>query len=397
MKIVHCCLAAFYIDNAGYQENILPRMHKLQGHDVCILASTETYIDNRDIGYVEPQNYVNNEGIPVTRLAYRRGIPKRLVRRLRLYEGIYEYLAKHQPDIIFLHSCQFLGIREVIRFINENPTTRVFVDGHSDFENSARTWLSKWLLHGIIYRYCAKAIQPFAIRFFGVLPARVEFFKKMYGIPSSQTELLVLGVDDTLIDWSQQESIRTSIRKEIGVPESAFLLVTGGKLDRRKNIHTLIQALDRIPRDDIRLVVFGTPSREMEVEFESLQHDERVRYIGWIDSKRVHEYFMAADLGVFPGTHSVLWEQAVGTGLPCVFRRWEGMQHIDVGGNCCFLNSGSVDEMVECLTSLIDDQSRLAEMRCVARSRGTKEFAYTEIAKRAIACEDTPGGDGAKA
>lgn len=387
MRIVHCCLAAFYIDDAGYQENILPRMHKLQGHDVTILASTETFINNRDLGYLQPSSYLNSDGIPVTRLPYRSGIPNKLVRKLRLYDGIYEHLNRLRPDIIFLHDCQFLGIRDIVRYVKLNPDTRVFVDGHTDFINSARSWPSKWLLHGVIYRHCAKAIEPYTTKFFGVLPARVEFFEKMYGISPSKTDLLVLGVDDTLIDWTQQASIRARIRKSIGLSESDFLLATGGKIDRRKNIHILIHALKRIPHDELRLVVCGTPSREMEAEFESLCHDERVRYVGWVDSKRLHEYFMAADLGVFPGTHSVLWEQAVGSGLPCVFRRWEGMQHVDVGGNCCFLNSDSEDELVECLTNLINDKPRLAEMKRVAQTRGTKEFAYTEIAKRAIASD----------
>ena len=49
MKVLHCCLAAFYIDDYGYQENILPKMHKIQGHQVKIVSSTETYIDNQTL------------------------------------------------------------------------------------------------------------------------------------------------------------------------------------------------------------------------------------------------------------------------------------------------------------------------------------------------------------
>ena len=65
MKILHCCLSCFYIDNYNYQENLLPRQNKIDGHDVSIIASTEVYINNTKLGYCEPKKYVNEDGIPV--------------------------------------------------------------------------------------------------------------------------------------------------------------------------------------------------------------------------------------------------------------------------------------------------------------------------------------------
>ena len=70
MKILHCCLACFYIDDYSYQENILPKFHKIQGHDVKILASTETYIDNKVLGNTVSGTYYNEDGIEVTRINY---------------------------------------------------------------------------------------------------------------------------------------------------------------------------------------------------------------------------------------------------------------------------------------------------------------------------------------
>ena len=70
MKILHLCLACFYIDNYTYQENILPRINHEDGHDVRILASTETYVDNAHLGYVEPAEYVTEYGVPIKRLPY---------------------------------------------------------------------------------------------------------------------------------------------------------------------------------------------------------------------------------------------------------------------------------------------------------------------------------------
>ena len=101
MRVLHCCLAAFYIDNYGYQENILPRMHKLQGHDVMIIASTETYVDKVHLGYTVPGNYINENGIPVHRIPNNRFVPHKFAVKLRYYTGLYEELRLFKPDFIF--------------------------------------------------------------------------------------------------------------------------------------------------------------------------------------------------------------------------------------------------------------------------------------------------------
>ena len=37
-KILHVVVCTFYVEGAGYQENLLPRAHKQQGYDVTIVT-----------------------------------------------------------------------------------------------------------------------------------------------------------------------------------------------------------------------------------------------------------------------------------------------------------------------------------------------------------------------
>jgi 1,2-diacylglycerol 3-alpha-glucosyltransferase len=385
MKVLHCCLAAFYIDNYGYQENILPRMHKRQGHSVAILASTETYVDNRKLGYVKAGSYRSEDDIPITRLPYARGWPRRLVIKLRLYRGVYAAVAAFTPDILFLHDCQFLSIREIALYAKRNPNVRVYVDGHTDLLNSARTWVSRHILHGLIYRHCALVIAPYTTRFYGTLPIRAEFFKSVYGIPSEKVDLLVLGAEDAECRLRAQEKVRANVRRQLQLTDEAFVLVCGGKIDRRKNIHLLMRAVNRIARHDVQLILFGIPDNEMEAEILGLATGPSIRYVGWCAPQKTYDYLLAADLAVFPGTHSVLWEQAVGLGVPCVFKRWCGMQHVDVGGNCIFLDVGDAAEIEGAIIKLMDRGSVYSRMKTVAMSKGVREFSYDDIARRAIA------------
>ena len=93
MRILHLCLSCFYIDGYNYQENILPRINHEDGHDVRILASTETYVDNLHLGYVEPQEYVTEYGVPIKRLPYVKVGTSFTTIKLRKYPHVYEEIA----------------------------------------------------------------------------------------------------------------------------------------------------------------------------------------------------------------------------------------------------------------------------------------------------------------
>jgi hypothetical protein len=71
-----------------------------------------------------------------------------------------------------------------------------------------------------------------------------------------------------------------------------------------------MSAVAKISRSDVKLIVFGTPNEDMADEFSTLGESESIRAVGWVDAAKVYDYLLAADLAIFPGTHSVLWEQA---------------------------------------------------------------------------------------
>jgi 1,2-diacylglycerol 3-alpha-glucosyltransferase len=384
MKVLHCCLACFYIDNYGYQENILPKMHKIQGHDVKIIASTETYINNTTIGYVQAKSYLNNDGIHVVRLPYVKLIPHVLVKKLRIYKNLLNEIELFKPDVIFLHDCQFLSIFEIIKYVKRNKNIKLYIDGHSDLINCAKTLISKYILHKIIYKYCVKSVEPFVTKFYGVLPARVEFFKSFYKINPKKVELLVLGFDDTVVDFNNRDKIREKIRNKLGLKKSDFLVITGGKIDSQKQIYTLVEAVSNFKDTNIKLVVFGSLSLEVQTEVRKYLNNKSINFIGWLATQEVYKYFFAADLGVFPGLHSVLWEQAVGCGLPCLFRRLDGFDHIDLGGNCRFLEDISVKSIQRNILKLYNNKNDLFVMQNIAKNNGRKHFSYYHIASRAI-------------
>jgi len=386
MKILHCCLANYYIDNYGYQENVLPKMHQLQGHEVQIVASTETFINNKKLGYVEPKSYFTPENIPITRIPYIKGFPHSIIKKLRIYSGLSKILKKFKPDIIFLHDVQFVSVWEIARYAKNNAV-KIYADSHTDYMNSAKNWVSKNILHKIIYKWCTKTIEPFVSKFWGVTPSRKKFLIDFYHVNPQKVGLLLMGLDDSNINFNNLKNSRIEIRKKLNVKKNHFLIISGGKIVRRKNIHLLMQAINELNNPNIHLIIFGSISDEMKVEIEKLSSSPNISNLGWKDSDEINELLYSADLAVFPGSHSVLWEQAVGLGIPAIFKRWEGYEHIDIGGNCMLLNKVTKEEIKKNILKVYDDRNLFESMKMVASEKGINEFSYSKIAKRAIETE----------
>src|SRR5690606_8172202 len=107
------------------------------------------------------------------------------------------------------------------------------------------------------------------------------------------------------------------------------------------------------------------------------------KYLGWADQNTVYKILISANLGVFPGTHSVLWEQACGVGLPCIFKHWEGITHVDLGGNCIFVDVPSPKNLAELIRNIVESTSNFDRMKKIAVERGIPHFTYSNIARRA--------------
>ena len=384
MKIVHLCLCSFFPDNYSYQENMLPKYHKKLGYDVEVIASTRSFDEQGKPCYLDNVGaYQNEYDIKVTRLPYKSN--SKIWKRLKRYIGVFNAISKAEPDILFIHGGQFLDIDQVIKYLKDHKDVTVFVDNHADFSNSATNWFSKNILHKIVWRHTEHKIEPYTKKFYGVLPVRVDFLKDIYGLPADKCELLVMGADDELVERAKTSGARECIRKQYGISDSDFLIVTGGKIDQWKTQTLLLmQAVLNINNPSVRLIVFGSVTDELKEKVKNLSDSVKVQYIGWISSEDTYDYFEASDLVVFPGRHSVMWEQVTGQGKPMIVKDWPGTHHVDLGGNVLFLTEDSVGEIQEKIESLLSEPLKLKEMTKIAQEKGMQIFSYADISKRAI-------------
>jgi len=124
---------------------------------------------------------------------------------------------------------------------------------------------------------------------------------------------------------------RRALRRALGLPEEALILLNVGSLSRRKGTDWLVEALARVPDPRVVLVVVG-PALEDDFaasvrrRISELGLDGRVRLVGFCDDTA--PYYRAADVFVFASTAegfpNVLVE-AMAHGLPIVMRFLPGL------------------------------------------------------------------------
>lgn len=385
MKIVHIAPNAPYNEGWGYQDNLLPRYQHLLGHDVTMIITNYTH-ENGRVVETNCCDYHMDDGVHLIRLARKKYFCKAATMLMSKLE-VYSMLVRLEPDLIFFHGLASNSIFDAIKYkkkrLRQGKSCLIIQDNHDDWNNSSGRNGNgvKPRLVRSLHRLRNRLSIPYVEKVYGVTPWRKQYAEEYYGIPVEKTDVLIMGADDVNINFSHRNSIRLAIRKQYGIAQDAFLIVTGGKIDKKKKMDVLIKSVQGL---DVELLIFGSVSSDDEAEFTQLVKEAKnVHYVGWVSSDKVYDYFFAADIAVFLGGHSVLWEQACASKIPCIFQYWPGMTHLDCGGNSLFV----AEETAERIGSLICEirmDGKYNEMRQIAASGLTDVYRYSEIARKSI-------------
>lgn len=354
MKIIHVCISERYVEGDSYHENILPTKHIKMGYDVTVVAS-QYYFDGRtkSMKHRDTADYVNKDGIHVIILPSRKG-NKYSQLFFGTVEGLYETIDKVKPDVIFVHGVKSSDNATITKYVQHHKEVKVFADNHNDYHvTPLKKGIGPWIARQIAVRN-ARLLLPVAQKFWGTLPLRADYLHTVFHIPKEKIDVLVMGGDEDFIINRDVNKVRKEIRTLYGIPQDAFLVVTGGVFDERKQQVLLMKAIQAIENDKIWLIAFGEPSKGMEMLFEPYREEKRIVMTGWLPSDKAYDVFLASDLAFFPGWHSVLWEQAVACGIPLVAKYWEGVDHVNFNGNAILMPHVNVDEIKQTIEELFN-------------------------------------------
>lgn len=382
MKIAHVCISAPWSEKYAYQENMLPRYHRLMGHDVTIIVPVFTKIGDYGGNRAPAGVSYLTDGSKLVRL--KPHIDNRyFLSHIPSVRGLKEAIINERPDLLFLHDVCCFDYRCIPSLKKKFPQMKIVADNHGDYVNSLHSSLTRFL-HKIVYRHLLiSKLKPVVEWFYGVTPSRCFFLHEVYGIPEIKIKLLVMGADDEKMMLGQREQLRNEVRIRYGIKEKDFLIVTGGKIDRLKNIHVLAHAVNSLQRDNVKLLVFGEIKEDMQPFFDA-EKSVNLLTIGWVNSNKVYELFYAADLIVFPGLHSVLWEQAVASKTPCAFSKIDGFEHVNVGDNCILMTGNDAEYYENMIRDLLNEDGKYEALKANSERDTTEQFYYSKIARQVL-------------
>ena len=373
MKIVH--ISESYIDGWGYQENLLPLYQKLAGHDVVVISDNDhlKYMQNQELTdrIVKQGKEYEYDGIKVYKIKTYLNTSSASFICL----GLYKVLEREQPDMIFHHNLNTSTLSVAARYKQRHPTIKLYVDNHADWINESKNKLWHTVFCNILIPRQVKRLGDIVDYYIGVSPMRCQYLNKVYRVPQKKVRFLPIGCDTAGLQ--QVTESREELRKLYNIKNDAFVVISGGKLDRNKGTLALIEACENVKAKmaNLHLILFGKIDNEV-----TLAANEKgwISVEGWCDRKKTLSLLKMANVACWPWLHTTLIEDSVATGLPLVVKKSDNVSHFAKEQAGLFMEKGTVDELIK---ALIEVKTNLEEYRQNAM-KARQKYSYETLIQR---------------
>lgn len=191
---------------------------------------------------------------------------------------------------------------------------------------------------------------------------------------SAEIEVLPSGVavPDTLPELP--------VRKQLGLPENARVLLSMGRLHPDKNLFLLMDAFARVARavpESILVLVGEGPLRaRLEHRARELRLADRIRFVGAVPHDQVWNWYVAADLLVSTSireTQGLVFLEAMHCGKPIIAMTAGGASTVVRDGKDGFLVQVTAEAVSDAILHCLGDQETYRLMGQQARERA-REF-----------------------
>lgn len=359
---------------------MLVRKHADAGHEVLVLASTETYNGDGQLTYVDPSTYFGSDGALVKRLPYRWALPSAISRKLRCYSSVYDELCKFSPDVIVFHGLTSLDLLTVSRYAAKNPHVVLYADSHEDHNNSAKSFFSRLLLYRFFYRPVIKLSLKNITKILYITYETKLFCNDIYGLSDKSLEFFPLGGD--VVCDHRYSTLRGEGRLDFGVGDDEVVFFQSGKFDKRKKLIETLRALAKIENRNIKLLLAGVMDDQVTAACSPLiESDDRVIFLGWVGSNELMNLLCLSDVYVQPGSQSATMQMALAARCAVVLD--------DVPSHRETLQSrgilvGSQEELADALATLAQSPSVVREMQELSYEYAKDNLDYTVLAQRLL-------------
>lgn len=176
-------------------------------------------------------------------------------------------------------------------------------------------------------------------------------------------------------------------RQELGIPEDEMVLISIGRLIKRKSLDDVLLALSRLDTGRFRLLVIGDGPEEARLRdlAQTLGLSSQVDFLGAIWGEGKFQRLAAADMFVLPSAHEgfgLVFLEAMHCGLPVIASTSGGQTDFLRDGETGFLVPvGDVEVLAERILRLANDE-RLRRRMSEFNVEYVKRFHISGVAAR---------------
>lgn len=368
-----------YTDNWGYQDNILCKYHAKSGNSTSIITTTEYWNENGELCDQEEQEYISADGVRVIRLKNKSRVWGFIFNKINYYP-VFALIDKLSPDLIMVHGLNDFAILDTVRYVKKNEKCCIVADTHELSYQIIQNRGSKYKVWKVLNLLKNKYVERYIETIYAITPEAQELAIKQWKLEKKKFKLLPLGYDDELVNkyLRNKKELNFKIRERYNIGIDERLLITGGKLNDGKRVFELLAAFRNMGDYPVRLLVFGDGDSEeyrKKLRQAICESKGKAEHIGFLSQAEIYELSMAADLAIFLGTESALWQQMIGAGVPLMVKRWAGTDYLDIGGNIYFIEDIEVENVRKSLQWILE-MDRLDKMKAIALGPEREFFSY---------------------
>jgi L-malate glycosyltransferase len=176
-------------------------------------------------------------------------------------------------------------------------------------------------------------------------------------------------------------------RKDLGIADDDFVLITIGRIIKRKAIDVSLNALAALNNSRIKMLILGDgPEKEfLENLCRELGIEERVNFLGFVDDETKYSYLKNSDLFILTSLHEgfgIVFMESMYMGLPIVCTNHGGqVDFLKHEKNALLINVGDIDACKKSIDRFISD-SGLYKKCSKNNLNDVKKFTAESVAGR---------------
>ncbi|MDR2719927.1 MAG: glycosyltransferase family 4 protein [Nitrososphaerota archaeon] len=191
------------------------------------------------------------------------------------------------------------------------------------------------------------------------------------GAKPKKIKVLHNGVD--LNRFKPLPNVKENMRKKLGIPKDAKVVLTVRRLVYKNGVDTLIDAANIAvkKRQNLVFVIAGKGPDLVSIQgqIEQLGLENNLKLTGFVDGKDLHLYYNVADMFVLPSKSGeglpLVALEAMACGLPVIATNVGGINEIMVKGFGKLVPANNPEALADVIVEFADVYNEVGELRAV--------------------------------